>query len=292
MEIIEKAPAKINLSLDTPFRHLDGAPEWRMVMTAVDLADYVQVKSAARFTGVKVETDKGFLPQDYHNLAYQAAKKMQQLFAGHQGVQIRIRKRIPVAAGMGGGSADAAAVLRALNKLWRLKLSRAQLAEIGLEIDSDVPFCVYSEPALVTGKGEKILPIGELPAMWIVLAKPKASVSTPTILKKISYAQLAHQDVTRVVEAIKQKDEELLFQTMGNTLEEITVTVLPEVKKLKDKMLEFGAEVAQMTGSGPTVFGLCSRYSRAQHVYNSLKGFCDEVYLVRPCKLDSVEAEC
>ncbi|KRL06194.1 4-(cytidine 5'-diphospho)-2-C-methyl-D-erythritol kinase [Liquorilactobacillus oeni] len=285
MDIIEKAPAKINLSLDTPFRHLDGDLEWRMVMVAVDLADYVQVSSDDRFTGIKLETDMGFLPQDYHNLAYQAAKKMQQLFAGHQGVQIQIQKKIPVAAGMGGGSADAAAVLRALNKLWKLKLNRAQLAEIGLQIDSDVPFCVYSEPALVTGKGEKVVPLGELPVMWIILAKPKASVSTPTILKKISYAQLAHQDVGQVAEAVRRKDEELLFHTMGNTLEEITGTVFPEVKKLKNKMLEFGADVAQMTGSGPTVFGLCSKYSRAQHVYNSLKGFCEEVYLVRPCKL-------
>ena len=142
MEIIEKAPAKINLSLDTPFRNLDGSPEWRMVMTAVDLADYVKIESAndIDITGIQVETDAGFLPQDQRNLAYQAAKKMQQLFAGHQGVRIKIKKNIPVAAGMGGGSADAAAVLRGLNKLWKLNLTRTKMAKIGLTIDSDVPF--------------------------------------------------------------------------------------------------------------------------------------------------------
>lgn len=184
MEIIEKAPAKINLSLDTPFRNLDGSPEWRMVMTAVDLADYVKIESAGDILGIQVETDAGFLPQDQRNLAYQAAKKMQQLFAGHQGVRIKIKKNIPVAAGMGGGSADAAAVLRGLNKMWRLNLTRIEMAKIGLTIDSDVPFCVFSETALVTGRGEIITPLGELTPMWIVIAKPRASVSTPTILKK------------------------------------------------------------------------------------------------------------
>ncbi|KRN27146.1 4-(cytidine 5'-diphospho)-2-C-methyl-D-erythritol kinase [Liquorilactobacillus mali] len=286
MEIIEKAPAKINLSLDTPFRNLDGSPEWRMVMTAIDLADYVKIESASDITGIQVETDAGFLPQDQRNLAYQAAKKMQQLFAGHQGVRIKIKKNIPVAAGMGGGSADAAAVLRGLNKMWKLNLTRTEMAKIGLTIDSDVPFCVFSETALVTGKGEIITPLGELTSMWIVIAKPRASVSTPTILKKISYSELSHQNVDEVVESIKKRDPMRLFKAMGNTLEDLTIAELPEVAKIKDKMISFGAQAAQMTGSGPTVFGLCSKMSRAQHVYNSLKGFCDEVYLVRPCNLD------
>ncbi|EJF02056.1 4-(cytidine 5'-diphospho)-2-C-methyl-D-erythritol kinase [Liquorilactobacillus mali] len=286
MEIIEKAPAKINLSLDTPFRNLDGSPEWRMVMTAVDLADYVKIESASDIKGIQVETDAGFLPQDQRNLAYQAAKKMQQLFAGHQGVRIKIKKNIPVAAGMGGGSADAAAVLRGLNKMWKLNLTRTEMAKIGLTIDSDVPFCVFSETALVTGKGEIITPLGELTSMWIVIAKPRASVSTPTILKKISYSELSHQNVDEVVESIKKRDSIRLFKAMGNTLEDLTIAELPEVAKIKDKMISFGAQAAQMTGSGPTVFGLCSKMSRAQHVYNSLKGFCDEVYLVRPCNLD------
>ncbi|MBZ2406603.1 4-(cytidine 5'-diphospho)-2-C-methyl-D-erythritol kinase [Liquorilactobacillus hordei] len=288
MEIIEKAPAKINLSLDTPFRNLDGSPEWRMVMTAVDLADYVKIESANDITGIQVETDAGFLPQDQRNLAYQAAKKMQQLFAGHQGVRIKIKKNIPVAAGMGGGSADAAAVLRGLNKLWKLNLTRTKMAKIGLSIDSDVPFCVFSETSLVTGKGEIITPLGELMPMWIVIAKPRASVSTPTILKKISYSELSHQNVDEVVEAIRKKDSPRLFKAMGNTLEDLTMAELPEVAKIKAKMLAFGAEAAQMTGSGPTVFGLCSKKSRAQHVYNSLRGFCDEVYLVRPCNCNLV----
>lgn len=149
MEISEKAPAKLNFSLDTPFRHQNGEPEWKMVMIAVDLADYVHIQTLPNSHKITVSTDSGFLPSDQRNLAYQAAKMLRDKYQINEGVAISIDKNIPVAAGMGGGSSDAAAVLRGLNKLWQLGLSRKELAKIGLEIDSDVPFCIYSEPAFV-----------------------------------------------------------------------------------------------------------------------------------------------
>lgn len=183
---------------------------------------------------------------------------------------------------MGGGSSDAAAVLRGLNTLWNLGLSKAQLAKIGLEIDSDVPFCVYSEPALVTGKGEVVTPIGDLPPLKLIIAKPRDSVSTPSILRRIDYNAIEHQDVEGVVEAIKQKNYSQMIEKMGNVLEPITADRHPEILKIKQKMLTFGCDVAQMSGSGPTVFGICQKASRAQHVYNSLRGFCKEVYIVSP----------
>ncbi|AUJ31398.1 MAG: 4-(cytidine 5'-diphospho)-2-C-methyl-D-erythritol kinase [Liquorilactobacillus nagelii] len=285
MEIIEKAPAKLNLFLDTPFRHPDGAPEWQMVMTAIDLADYVKVTPYFKNQLITVETDLGFLPQDQRNLAFQAAKILQKRFAINQGVQIKIRKKIPVAAGMGGGSADAAAVLRALNKLWNLELSRVELARIGLLIDSDVPFCVYSQTAAVSGKGEIIEPLPDLPPFWIVLAKPRASVSTAGVLKKIPYSKLGHGDYNKMLLATASQDLKQILPVMTNVLETVTQTNVPEILRLKHKMIEFGAQTAQMTGSGPTVFGICEHYSRAQHVYNSLKGFCETVQLVRPCHL-------
>lgn len=287
MEILEKAPAKLNFSLDTPFRHADGNHEWQMVMIAIDLADYVQVRTIPTSKQITVLTDSGFLPCDRRNLAYQAALKLQQDYQVDQGVEIIIKKNIPVAAGMGGGSSDAAAVLRALNQAWNLNLSKAKLAQIGLEIDSDVPFCVYSEPALVTGKGELINPLGDFPSLWIIVAKPKASVSTPTILKQIDYSNLAHLDVTGLVSALKEQDYAQITAKMGNVLEPITSKKHSDILRIKTKMLKFGADAAQMSGSGPTVFGITQKYSRAQHIYNSLRGFCDEVYLVRPLSATS-----
>ena len=285
METLEKAPAKLNLSLDALFRHLDGEPEWRMVMTAIDLADYVHIETRDDSNAIQVHTNTGFLPQDQRNLAFQAAKKLQELFQIDQGVMITIDKHIPVSAGMGGGSADAAAVLRGLNKLWKLNQSLTDLARIGLEIDSDVPFCVYSCPALVEGKGEKITPLNDLTSLWFVVAKPKASVSTPTILKQIDFSEIQHLNVESVVEAIQQQDWEQLTSSMGNSLEPITIQKYPEIIRIKERMIKFGAEAAQMSGTGPTVFGISTKQSRAQHIYNSLRGFCKEVYLVRPFNL-------
>ena len=285
METLEKAPAKLNLSLDALFRHLDGDPEWRMVMTAIDLADYVHIETRDDSNAIQVQTNTGFLPQDQRNLAFQAAKKLQELFQIDQGVMITIDKHIPVSAGMGGGSADAAAVLRGLNKLWSLNQSLTDLARIGLEIDSDVPFCVYSCPALVEGKGEKITPLNDLTSLWFVVAKPKASVSTPTILKQIDFSEIQHLNVESVVEAIQQQDWNRLTASMGNSLEPITIQQYPEIIRIKEKMINFGADAAQMSGTGPTVFGIATKQSRAQHIYNSLRGFCKEVYLVRPFNL-------
>lgn len=281
MEITEKAPAKLNLCLDTPFQHPDGRFEWKMVMTAIDLADYVHIETSSHSEQIIVQTDSGFLPCDQRNLTYQAARKIKSLFNIKTGLKISIRKKIPVAAGMGGGSADAAAVLRALNKLWNLSLSRKELAEIGLSIDSDVPFCVYSEPALVTGHGEIITPLTSLPAMWFVIAKPPASVSTPFILRQVDYSKLEHIAVDQVVSGIRQNNYQQITSHMANVLEPITASRYPEISKIKNKMLQFGTTTALMSGTGPTVYGVCQKYSRALRVYNSLRGFCEEVYLVK-----------
>lgn len=282
MEYVEKAPAKLNLCLNTNFRHYDGKPNWEMVMIAVDLADYLTLTPITTSSDIIVETDSGFLPCDDRNLAYQAAALLQEKFNIKQGVKISIDKNIPVCAGMGGGSADAAAVLRGLNNLWGLNLSLEQLAQIALEIDSDVPFCVYSRPATVTGKGEIIEPLENLPSMWIVIAKVKTSVSTPKILKQINYDNLNNLQIKPVVNAIQEGDFNKLCIHMGNCLEEVTAKKCPEIIKIKEKMIEFGAEAAVMSGTGPTIFGICKKQRRAQHIYNSLKGFCKEVYLVRP----------
>lgn len=285
MEITEKAPAKLNLCLDTPFRHSDGSFEWKMVMTAIDLADYVHIETVPESEKIVVKTDSSFLPCDQRNLTYQAAKKVKHHFGIKTGLKITIKKNIPVAAGMGGGSADAAAVLRALNKLWNLDRSPDELAHFGLSIDSDVPFCVYSQTALVTGQGDIIKPLRELPAMWFVIAKPPTSVSTPFILKQINYDKLQHLNVELLVSGIDQQDFDLITSNMKNVLEPISAKRYPEITRIKHKMLKFGTSAALMSGTGPTVFGVCQNYSRAARVYNSLRGFCEEVYLVKSITL-------
>lgn len=280
MLVTEKAPAKLNLSLDTPMRYFDGSPRWDMVMASADLADYVTVETHAHPAKIKVYTDSGFLPNDQRNLAYQAAHILRSRFHRQEGVTIRIKKNIPVAAGLGGGSSDAAAVLRALNRIWRLGLSKKELAEVALSIDSDVPYCVYSQLAHVTGHGEKIELLPPNPHDWVVIAKQQISVSTPQILRQINYEQLRHIDNHRLVASLKAQNWRMALNYMGNVLEPITMQAHPEIKQLKNKMEMLGADVAQMSGTGPTVFAICHTVSRARRIQNSIRGFCRDVHIV------------
>ncbi|KRO09687.1 4-diphosphocytidyl-2-C-methyl-D-erythritol kinase [Paucilactobacillus hokkaidonensis] len=279
--MLEKAPAKINLGLDTSLRYPDGSPKWDMVMTSVDLADYVSVQTVPNSNKVSVATDSGFLPNDQRNLAYQAIHILKSRFHQTDGVTVKIKKQIPVAAGLGGGSADAAAVLRALNQMWSLGLTLEELAKISLTIDSDVPYCIYNQTARVTGHGEHIELLNSFPHYPIVIAKPKLSVSTPVILRQIDYDKLDHLEIDQLVDGLNQQNERKMFASMGNVLEPITTEVYPEIKALKQKMLDLGADVAQMSGTGPSVFAICRKLSRAKRLQNSLRGFCHEVYLVR-----------
>ncbi|MHA8110641.1 4-(cytidine 5'-diphospho)-2-C-methyl-D-erythritol kinase [Lactobacillaceae bacterium Melli_B4] len=281
MRIVEKAPAKINLGLDTMFKHADGLPEWNMVMTSVDLADYVEIQTVAE-NRITVESDSVFIPNDRRNLAYQAALLIKQQFHIKTGVVIKITKHIPIAAGLGGGSSDAAAVLRGLNQMFDLKLTKRQLAEIGLKVDSDVPYCIYSQTARVTGRGEIIDVMPKLPSMWIVIVKPRISVSTPKILQEIDYDELIHPDMQRLITFTEQGDFTGITTSMGNVLETISGRHYPEILEIKNRLISFGADGSQMSGTGPTVFAICHKYSRAKRLLNSIHGFCNEAYLVRP----------
>ena len=282
MEILERAYAKLNISLDTPFAHADGEQEWDMLMVAIDLADTVTIRTTTAHTNIIVDSTSGLLPLNEKNLAYQAAELMRQRAGVADGVEIHIDKHIPVAAGMGGGSSDAAAVLRGLNKIWQLGLTEAQLAEIGLKIDADVPFCVYSRPARVTGRGEVVDPLTQkFPPLWLVVSKPAVSVSTPKILKMIDYDNLVHGDMGGLMAAVEAGDFKTAFHNMFNVLEPVTASKYPEIVKLKEKMRKFGAEAVQMSGTGPTVFAITDKASRAKRIYNAVRGFVPETYMVR-----------
>ncbi|MGM0126248.1 4-(cytidine 5'-diphospho)-2-C-methyl-D-erythritol kinase [Enterococcus sp. AZ194] len=283
MEIIEKAPAKINLGLDVLHKRSDGYHELEMIMSSVDLADRLTIEEIAE-DKIIIETNRAFLPVDERNHVYQAAMLLKTRYGIDQGVRVSIKKSIPVAAGLGGGSTDCAAALRGLNRLWNLGLSLEELADIGMEVGTDVPYCVYGKTALITGKGEKVTPIPDMPQCWVVLVKPRMSVSTGKVFKEVNMEELHHPDIAELQSAIYDNDYQRMTQVVGNSLEAITIKRHPIIQQIKDRMLKYGADATLMSGSGPTVYALCQQHSRAQRIYNGLKGFCDEVYIVRTLK--------
>lgn len=281
MKIFEKAPAKINLSLDVLHKRPDGYHEVEMVMTMVDLADRIEMQELARDT-IIISSQAGYIPLDEKNLAFQAARLIKDRYDVKQGVYIHLDKRIPVAAGLAGGSSDAAATLRGLNRLWNLNIPNEELQVLGAELGSDVPFCVTGGTALATGRGEKLEHISAPPQCWVVLAKPPINVSTSEIYGKLNAREIKHHPSTQgVLSAIQDKQFDRLCDNLGNVLEEVTLDLYPEVRHLKECMQRLGADGVLMSGSGPTVFGLVSKEAKVPRIYNGLRGFCKDVYAVR-----------
>lgn len=281
MKIYEKAPAKINLCLDVLHKRSDGYHEVEMVMTMVDLADRLEMSELPTDT-IIISSHAGYIPLDEKNLAFQAAKRMKERYDVKRGVYIHLDKRIPIAAGLAGGSSDAAATLRGLNRLWGLGLSSDELQLIGAELGSDVPFCVTGGTAFASGRGERLQAITSPPQCWVILAKPPIHVSTADVYGRFKVDQIRdHPRTAQVIEAIERGDLRGMCESMGNVLEEVTLLMYPEVKRIKDLMLRLGAEGALMSGSGPTVFAIVERESKVARIYNGLRGFCNEVYVTR-----------
>lgn len=280
MKLLISAPAKINLSLDVLYKRPDDYHEVEMVMTSIDLVDQIEL-TLLNSDDIKISSENKFVPNDERNLAYQAAHLLKKRFSIKEGVAIKIEKNIPIAAGLAGGSTDAAAVLRGLNELWNLGLSLKELAEIGSEIGSDIPFCVYGGTALATGRGEIITKLPTPPQCWVVLAKPQISVSTAEIYRNLQLNKIDHPNTKQVITALQNNDYRKLCRSLENVLETVTFNKYPEVAQLKEKIASFGADAVLMSGSGPTVFGLVQYESRLQRIYNGLRGFTDEVYVVR-----------
>ncbi len=278
--LYEKAPAKINLTLDVLHKRSDGFHEVEMVMTTVDLADRVWLRPLED-DKIMIKSSEHFVPSDQRNLAYQAAALMKRTFNIAKGVEITLEKKIPVAAGLAGGSSDAAATLRGLNRLWNLGLKADRLAELGSQIGSDVSFCVYGGTALATGRGEMIQELPGPPNCWVILAKPSIAVSTATIYGNLNLSKIDHPDTMEMLHALESSDYERMCRSIGNVLEPVTMRLYPEVNVLKGKMKQFGADAVLMSGSGPTVYGLVEHESRLPRIYNGLKGFCQEVYAIR-----------
>jgi 4-diphosphocytidyl-2-C-methyl-D-erythritol kinase len=281
MKLLEKASAKINLSLDVLHKRDDGYHEVEMIMTMVDLADRIEIEEQSH-DRITLSSQSGYIPLDEKNLAFQAAKLIKSRYQVRHGVHIHIDKKIPIAAGLAGGSSDAAATLRGLNRLWGLEIPLNELQKLGAILGSDVPFCIGGGTALATGRGELLQAIEPPPPCWVILAKPPISVSTSDIYSKLNAKQIkSHPSTAALLEAIQTKNLDKLCQSMGNVLEEVTLGMYPFVLQLKQCMENLGAEGVLMSGSGPTVFGIVSKEVKAQRIYNGLRGFCKEVYSVR-----------
>lgn len=281
MRIDERAPAKINLALDVKYKRPDGYHEVEMIMTMVDLADRLYFEMLPDGE-IRIECNAMHIPLDDKNLAFQAAKQLNQYCGTNYGVRIELEKVIPVSAGLAGGSSDAAATLRGLNRLWNLNLSNQTLEELGAKIGSDVPFCVRGGTALATGRGEILQSLPAAPPCWVVIAKPPIGVSTADVYGRFKVDEIRkHPDVHRMIEAIHGKSFSGVVEHLGNVLEDVTLSLYPEVSQIKEKMHKFGMEGVLMSGSGPTVFGLTEIRSKAERAYNGLRGFCKDVYVVR-----------
>lgn len=280
MKLLVKAPAKINLALDVLHKRSDGYHEVEMIMTTIDLADRVELTPLNQ-NQIHIVSQNRYVPDDQRNLAFQAAQLLKERFGVNKGVLISIEKTIPVAAGLAGGSSDAAATLRGLNKLWDLGLTLDELAELGSEIGSDVSFCVYGGTALARGRGEMITQLTPPPTCWVILAKPFIGVSTAEVYRRLDVNKVNHPNIGEMIGALRDHDYQKMCQQVGNVLEDVTLALHPEVAQIKDQMKRFGADAVLMSGSGPTVFGLVQHDSRMHRIYNGLRGFCDQVFAVR-----------
>lgn len=281
MKVYEKAPAKINLMLDVLRKREDGYHEVEMVMTMVDLADRLEMEELARDT-IIISSQAGYIPLDEKNLAFQAARLIKERYDVRKGVYIHLDKKIPVAAGLAGGSSDAAATLRGLNRLWELHIPDEELQLLGAELGSDVPFCVTGGTAIATGRGEVLEHIPNPPQCWVVLAKPPINVSTADVYGRLRADRIEkHPSLFNMRQALEQQSFSDICSSLGNVLEDVTLPLHPEVQQIKDAMERLGADGVLMSGSGPTVFGLVLKESKVARIYNGLRGFCKEVYAVR-----------
>ena len=282
MEVL--ARGKLNLSLDVLSKREDGYHDLRMVMQSVELADVLTLNEEEE-EGIRVRTDLRYLPNDERNLAAVAARRFWEATGlAYKGISIDIQKNIPVCAGMGGGSSDAAAVLRALNELSGLNLPVERLAEIGERVGSDVPYCVLGGTALAEGKGERLTPLPALPDCAVVVCKPAFPVSTPELFGCIDCRKIrCRPDTDGLISALEAGDLEGVARRMYNVFEDVlTDRRGNEIREIKSELLFHGALGAVMSGTGPTVFGLFADEAAAVNAYAGLKERYADVFLTRP----------
>ncbi len=265
-----KAYAKINLGLDVVRRLENGYHEVKMVMQTVGIYDELTLKRTAE--GIRVTTDTEELPTNEDNLIYRAAKIMMEEYGLEGGVHIHLKKNIPIAAGMAGGSTDAAATFKGMNRLFDLECTLEELMKLGVRVGADVPYCILGGTALAEGIGEKLTSLNPAPDCYVLVAKPDISVSTKYVYEALDSGEIeAHPDIDGMVAAIWEESLQGILDRMGNVLETVTVREYPVIAELKERMKELGALNSLMSGSGPTVFGIFVNEVIAREAFHEMK---------------------
>lgn len=261
------AHAKINLTLDVLGRRTDGFHEIESVMLPVSLSDHVVLEGASEISLETFGRFAGDLPDPTEDLAFRAAALLKARTGYAGGCAIRLQKTIPLAAGMGGGSSDAAAVLFGLNRLWGLELGRDDLLELSGELGSDVPFCLFDAPAIARGRGEILEPLSAAAELNLVLIKPPIPKSTGAVYRRLNLERLQHRpDTARIVKGLQTGDLTAVAGSLGNVLEPVLVGEFPEIGETISFLKDNGAVAARMTGAGPTVFGLFDSYDEVKKI--------------------------
>lgn len=270
-KIVCKAMAKVNLGLDVLRRGQDGYHEVRMIMQSVDLYDVLTFEKTEA-AGIVIRTNKKNIPTDQRNLIYKAADLLMRKYSITDGLCVTLEKRIPMAAGMAGGSTDAAAVFVAMNELFSLHMTQESMCELAVTIGADVPYCIVGGTVLAEGIGEKLTKLADAPACTLLIAKPSVGVSTKYVYENLHADKLRqHPDIDGMLTAICEDDLDGVAKRLGNVLETVTVKAYPVIEKLKSWMMEHGAVNALMSGSGPTVFGIYKEAQEAQRACEQLR---------------------
>lgn len=279
--VVTKAYAKVNLGLDVIRKRADGYHDVKMIMQTVDLYDVLSL-SKVEEEGITISTQNEELPVNEDNLIYKAIKLMKDTYGFSGGVRVELVKNIPIAAGMAGGSTDAAAAMRAVNKLFEINRPLKELETIAVKIGADVPYCVQGGTALSEGIGELLTNLPDAPQCILLIAKPDISVSTKYVYENLNLPQLEkHPDIDAMVAAIKAGDVQGMIEPMDNVLASVTEEKYEIIKEIKQSMEKSGAIKAMMSGSGPTVFGIFDTMVQAARAYDSIKenGLAREIFI-------------
>jgi len=264
------AYGKINLGLDVVGRLENGYHQVRMVMQTIGIFD--ELTFTRRKEGIRITSDSNDIPTNEHNLVYKAVRLMKETYNIAGGVEIHLKKRIPVAAGMAGGSSDAAAALRGVDRMFGLGLNQQELCRLGVQIGADVPYCIMGGTVLAEGIGEKLTPLAAAPDCYILLVKPDVSVSTRDVYTNFKLDKVkVHPDIDGMIQAVKEGSLSGITSRMENVLEQVTVSRYPVIQDIKDKMKEMGAMNSLMSGSGPTVFGIFCEEEGARKAYEGMR---------------------
>lgn len=278
--MILRAMAKINLGLDVTGLRPDGYHEVRMIMQTVQMHDRIELKSLPGEAKVILSTNLSYIPKDSTNLAAAAADLLMREFEIHDGVSIDLVKYIPVAAGLAGGSSDAAAVLVGMNRLFKLGLTKEKLMAYGTRIGADVPYCILRGTALAEGIGERLTPLPPMPPCAILIAKPGVAVSTKKIYGMLDAVQIArHPDIDGILSSLQDKDLNGIARRMENVLEAVTKPMVPVIGTLEEIMKAYGAMNAVMSGSGPSVFGI---FEKEEDALAAKKAILEQKLAPRP----------